>query len=87
VAQWRDRVCADGGGGSLAELAGGGGMMAILASKCKSSMTMTVGMLLGRALRHVAGVFSVRLMKLNRKIVINAPVCAVGFFGRAMNGR
>ena len=27
VAQWRDRVCADGGGGSLAELAGGGGVI------------------------------------------------------------
>ena len=36
--------------------------MAILASKCKSSMTMTVGMLLGRTGRYVAGVFSVRLI-------------------------
>lgn len=60
------------------------GLMAILASKCKSSMTMTVGMLLGRALRHVAGVFSVRLMKLNRKIVINALAAIVGFLGKAM---
>ncbi len=25
--------------------------------------------------------------ELSRKIVINAPACAVGFFGRAMNGR
>jgi len=57
--------------------------MAILASKCKSSMTMTVGMLLGRALRHVAGVFSVRL-KLSRKIVINAFMELVGFLGKAM---
>jgi len=55
--------------------------MAILASKCKSSMTMTVGMLLGRALRHVAGVFSVRLMKLNRKIVINSLTAIVADCG------
>ncbi len=62
VAQWRDRVRAAWGGGSVAVLAGGGGVMAILARKCKSRVTITAGMRLGRALRHVGGVFSVRLM-------------------------
>ncbi len=60
------------------------GLMAILARKCKSRMTMTAGMRLGRTGRHVAGVFCVRLMDRTRKDVINALVSAVGFFGKAM---
>ena len=81
VAQWLDRVCAAWGGWSLAVLVGGGGVMAILARKCKCRMTRTAGMRLGRTGRHVAGVFSVRLMKLSRKIVINAHTALVADCG------
>ncbi len=47
-------------------------------------MELDAGMRLELALGHVAGVFSVRLMKLNRKIVINALAAIVGFLGKAM---
>jgi len=43
-------------------MVGGGGMMAILARKRKSRVTITAGMRLGRTGRYVAGVFSVRLI-------------------------
>ncbi len=62
-------------------MVGGGVMMAILARKRKSRVTITAGMRLGRAGRHVEGVFSVRLMKWNRKIVINAHAALVAYCG------
>lgn len=45
----------------------------------QSRIEIIAGMWLGRAGRHVEGVFSVRLMKRSRTIVINAPVSAVSF--------